>query len=201
MGAKRVAIMNQQDLIEQYFAAFSKLDEMLADELLHPVAWQLASGDCDHQGFKRWRPAKLETEPSLLKKVYGQLPAPFPPLFERMVLSYRWAEVDLFSYRLLANPPGPNLMGLLNEISFASGLWEALIPAGFIQFGQGPGLDYDPVCFDTRSRSKSGDYRIVKIDHEGILCNYRVRIVDELAPSFEQLVVDTIQRGDSIRQV
>jgi hypothetical protein len=63
-----------------------------------------------------------------------------------------------------------------------------LIPAGFVQFGKGPDFDYDPVCFDLTHRVTDGDCRIVKFDHEEILCNYRLVEVGELAPSFRRLV-------------
>ena len=56
-------------------------------------------------------------------------------------------------------------------------------------------MDYDPVCFDLSSRKKGGEYRIIKIDHEEILCNDRLRIVSELAPTFEQLVLKTIEQA------
>jgi hypothetical protein len=74
-------------------------------------------------------------------------------------------------------------------------LWEALVPAGFLQFGKGADIDYDPVCFDIKTRKQEGDCRIVKIDHEEILCNDRVKVVAELAPSFYQLVLETIERA------
>jgi hypothetical protein len=35
----------------------------------------------------------------------------------------------------------------------------------------------------------------VKIDHEEILCNNRIKVVGELAPSFRALVLQTIERG------
>jgi len=54
------------------------------------------------------------------------------------------------------------------------------------------------VCFKVAVRSPNGDCRIVKIDHEQILCNHRVKVVAELAPSFEQLIVDTIERAKSL---
>jgi hypothetical protein len=180
-------------LLEQYVAAFDRLDDMCADELLDPIAWQLSFGDYDRHGFKGWRPARATTPKFCLEDIYRKLPAPFPPLFEKLVLSYRWAELDLGTYRLLANPPGPDLSGLLAEMSRDLGLWKALSPAGFVQFARGPDIDYDPVCFDTKCRNQNGDYRIVKIDHEQILCNYRVKVVAELAPSFEQLVLQTIR--------
>lgn len=52
--------------------------------------------------------------------------------------------------------------------------------------------DYDPVCFDISARTKNNDCKIVKIDHEQILCHNRVKKVAELAPTFEQLMLDTI---------
>ena len=58
-------------------------------------------------------------------------------------------------------------------------------------------MDSDPVCFDIRSGTNSKDYRIVKIDHGEILCNYRVKVVKEIAPSFRHLVLQTIERANS----
>jgi hypothetical protein len=52
-------------------------------------------------------------------------------------------------------------------------------------------MDSDPVCFDIKSGTNSKDYRIVKIDHGEILCNYRVKVVKEIAPSFRHLVLQT----------
>jgi hypothetical protein len=79
-------------------------------------------------------------------------------------------------------------------------LWKNLIPGGYIQFGKGPDLDFDPVCFDIRSRTKNKEYRIVKIDHEEILCNNRVKVVAEIAPSFKELVLKTIESAVSHRR-
>jgi hypothetical protein len=187
------------DLLERYIASFPRLDRMVAQQ--DSALSELGTGPADEFGFQPWRPLPFKTEASALEPLYAELPAPFPSLYEKLVLSYRWAEVELGLYALVANPPGADLGALLTKMVRDPNLWEMLIPAGFIQFAKGPGLDYDPVCFDTRSRNKSGDYRIVKIDHEGILSNYRVKIVDELAPSFEQLVLDTVERAKSIQAV
>jgi len=187
--------MNDEELLEKYVATFPIFDEMVADEFSRPTAIQLAVDDVDAYGRRLWKPVKIETPESQVQELYAELPARFPKLFEGMLLSYRWAEVDLGTYRLLANPPGPTLGGLLRQMSQAPALWEALIPAGFIQFGNGPDLDYDPVCFDIKTRKQGGDCRIVKIDHEEILCNNRVKVVAELAPSFYQLVLQTIERA------
>jgi len=165
---------------------------------IDPVAWELRIDQPDQFGMARWRPAKTKTNPELLGPLYANLPARFPPLYEQLVLSYRWAEVDLQSFRLLANPPGSDLSRLLAEVEKDKGLRESLIPAGYMKFGKGPDMDYDPVCFDIKSRTKRKDYRIVKIDHEEILCNRRIKVVAELAQSFEQLVRQTIERANSL---
>lgn len=138
------------------------------------------------------------TDASMLDQLYAKLPARFPPLYERLVLSYRWAEVDLGAYRLLANPRGPDLSGLLNEMLKDKFLSAHLLKSGYIPFGKGADIDYDPVCFDLKSRKKNREFRIVKIDHEAILCNEKIRVVAELAPTFERLVEDTIESARRI---
>jgi hypothetical protein len=189
--------MTDELLLERFIATFERFDDLTACEA-EPFALQLAIESPDKWGFARWRPVRTNTKPSLLEQLYAKVPARFPKLFEHLVLSYRWAEVDLGTWRLLANPPGPDLAGLLEQMSKDPAIWGALFPAGYIQFGKGPDLYYDPVCFDLKSRNKNGDYRIVKIDHEQILCNNRIKLVAELAPSFEHLVRQTIDQANRI---
>ncbi len=187
--------MDEEELLEKYVATFSRLDDMVVDIASFPAAATLVVDD-DLSDFKYWKPLKIKTPPKQLEEIYAKLPTRFPKLFESLVLSYRWAEIDLGTYTLLANLPGAHLNGLFEQISKDSGLWEALVPAGFLQFGKGPDLDYDPVCFDIQTRKQGGDCRIVKIDHEEILCNNRIKVVAELAPSFYHLVLQTIKLAD-----
>ena len=189
--------MREDNLIERFIASFNKLDEMADFPEINPLVRQFALGEPDTYGRLLWKPLKVPTDSSQLEPLLAKLPARLPPLFQDLVLSYRWAEVDLGSFRLLPNPPGPDLSGLLTEMTRDPAFWESLPSAGYIQFGRGPDIDYDPVCFDIRSRTKSKDYRIVKIDHEEILCNNRVKVVAELAPSFERLMLQTIERAKS----
>jgi hypothetical protein len=187
----------ERSLLECFIASFEHLDEMRADERLDPIAWQLSIGGLDRYGLKSWRPMHATTEVENLGPIYSRLPAKFPHLYESLILSYRWAEVDLQSFTLLANPPGPGVEGLMREISKDPALWNCLRMAGYIQFGKGPDLDYDPVCFDLSSRKKNGrDYRIVKTDHEQILNYGRIKVIKELAPSFEALVRATIEKAN-----
>jgi hypothetical protein len=182
-------------LVERFVASFEKLDEMIAWDH-DSVACQLVTGDPNQFGHRRWQPTKVDTDLEMLEPIYSKLPARFPPIFERLVLSYRWAEIDLQSCRLLANPPGRDLGGLFEQMSKDAFLWNCLLRAGYIRFGLGTDIDYDPVCFDISSRKKNRDCRIVKIDHEQILCNDRVKVIAEIAPSFESLVVRAIDQAN-----
>ena len=187
----------EAELGERFIASFEKLDDMSVFRETDPVGWSMATDEPDEYGFKHWRPIRVETPPECLEPLYSKLPARLPPLFERLVLSYRWAEVDLQLFTLLANPPGPDLKTFSSGIVNSGPLSIFLVRAGYIQFGKGSGGDYDPVCFDVSSRKKNRDCRVVKIDHEEILCNDRLKIVAVLASSFEQLVVQTIEKAEN----
>jgi hypothetical protein len=183
-------------LLSQYVSVFEKFDEMSGNPSIYPIVGTLALGQPNDYGNVGWKPRRTEPQTSLMEGIYSRLPAKFPRLFERLLLTFRWADVSLDRYKLIANPPGPDLEGFFRGISKDPGLWEALIPAGFLRFGKGSDMDYDPVCFDMNSRKKNREMRVVKIDHEEILCNYRVKVVAELAPSFEALVLQTIEAAN-----
>jgi hypothetical protein len=136
----------------------------------------------------------------MLDPLHAKLPGRFPPLYEQLVLTYRWADVDLVSYRLLGNPIGPNLSGLLDKMLKDKFLSTCLLKSGYIPFGKGPDID-DPVCFDLKSRKKNREFSIVKLPHEEILCNERIKVVAELAPTFEQLLRTTIEAANRTQTV
>jgi hypothetical protein len=183
---------NDSELIDAFVGSFEKLDDLSTNYELDPIAWQLAFGDLNQYGFKQWRPARVSTEQSSLEAIYANLPTRFPPLYERLILSYRWAEVDLGLCRLLANPPGPNLAGLSEELSRHQSMQEILFRYKCLQFGKGSDLNYDAICFDWSRRAKDGDCPVIQIDHEEILSHFRFKKVAELAPSFRQLMLRVI---------
>ena len=190
--------MNSKDasLVEQLIGSFEKLGDLKANAILDPAAWQLAVGEPDEFGAKDWRPLKQETDRIHLNSLYSVIPSRFPPLYEQLILSYRWADVDLQLFTLFANPPGPDLEPLLKRISADGYLYSHLIGAGYIPFGKGTDFDYDPVCFELKSRKQNADFRIVKIDHEEILCFDRLKVVAEIAPSFRELVFKVIKLAE-----
>jgi len=118
-------------LLPRFVGTYEKLDDPTVWET-DPISQQLAVGAPDGYGFDKWRPFQVNAASSLLEPLYAKLPARFPKLFEFLILSYRWAEVDLMTYRLPAHSPGPDLAGLLEQMSKDPAIWGAPLPAGYI---------------------------------------------------------------------
>jgi hypothetical protein len=185
---------NHRDtLLADFVTAWEKLDGFRVNESLDPLAEQFAVSKDTPTGVISWRPVREATDTSTLDSLYAKLPARFPPLFERLLLTYRWPEVDLRSYRLHGNPLGAGLSGFLGRILKDKFLSSFTLKNGYLPFGKGGDMDYDPLCFDLSARKKNREFEIVKLDHEEILCNERIRVTAKLAPSFEQLVRQTIE--------
>lgn len=181
----------RQRLVEEFVACWETLDGFNVGENIGFLAEQFSTGGGNPLDEK-WRPIRQECSQEMLEPLYAKLPARFPPLYECLALSYRWPDLDLQTWRLTGNPLGADLSGLLENMFRDKFLTTFLLKNGYMPFGQGPDIDYDPVCFDLRSRKK-GEFAITKLDHEEILCNERIRVVAQLAPTFERLVLDTIE--------
>jgi hypothetical protein len=154
--------LRQDVMLAHFVASFEKLEDLRTHPSTNPIAMTFAISEPDEWGQIAWRPRRTETKAESLELLYAKLPARFPPLFERLLLTFRWAEVDLKTYTLMANPLGSDFQGFFAEISRDPGLWEGLLPAGYLRFAKGPDMDYDPVCFDMNSRKKSREMRVVK---------------------------------------
>src|SRR5579864_3004116 len=75
-------------------------------------------------------------------------------------------------------------------------LSELLIPAGYVQIGRPDTGDFDAICFDLSRQAQNREYRVVRVDHEDILCNWKVRVTGELWPSFIKLVESALSSDD-----
>lgn len=141
----------------------------------------------------------VRSDPASLLPLASRLPARLPPLYEALILSYRWPrEVDLGILRLLPNPGRSNFDDLTEAILGDPVFVRVLIPGGFIPIGRGTHDSYDPVCFDYRSRRRAdGNLRVVRLDHEAILCHERIGELTEVAPSFRALMCGVIAAAGS----
>jgi hypothetical protein len=186
--------MSDEQLLAKFVASFARLDDLSAFRETDHAAWGLRLGKPGKFGAHSWRPRAVKTGRESLEVLYRQLPVRFPALYEDLVLSYRWAEVDLGRFRLLANPPGAGLEGLKSEMFRDAGLTELLLPAGLLQFGKGPDVNYDPVCFRVAGTTPERA-RVVRLDHESLLCERKLVVVEELARDCRQLMEDVIERA------
>ncbi len=109
-------IVDDAELLESFVALFEPLEEPIYSETVLPASQQ-ATGI-----------AKLEP-------LYSRLPAKFPDLYEKLILSYRWQRSDIHdNYCLLANPHGSDLDGLAQEIFRDENLSTDLLSNVFIRF-------------------------------------------------------------------
>jgi hypothetical protein len=181
------------ELLARFVATFGRLDDLMCLPS-EPPPPELATPE--QEGVDRWRPAAIRTDRDQLEALYRKVPGPFPALYERLVLSYRWLEVHLETVMLLGNPPGPTLDGLASAILRDAVLVNTLLPARLIPFGRVSGGGYGPMCFDLRAR-KRDDCPIVQVEHESVLCHDRIGETWLRYPSFRELVCETIDRAQS----
>jgi hypothetical protein len=184
--------MNDAELLDQFVRALGKLANLNTTEAV-PI--ELDDGmDDSPWAIQKWKPAAIRTESPALDELYRSLPVRFPPLYEQLVLSYRWLEVELNGFlSFCANPPGPSLDALMSKITADAVFVHVLFPLGLIPFGKADDGCYDPICFDTNRRGADGDCPIVRLEHEAILCGLRIGESWEIADSFRSLVKSVIE--------
>lgn len=134
----------------------------------------------------RWRPARIDTPRDALCILRERAGADLPRLFEHLILSYRWLEVDLQVVRLFENPPATDLKPLYDRMFADRVLNNTLIPARYVRFALAPN-DYDPICFDL-NHYQNGDCPIVRFEHESILCHDKIGDSQQIFPSFRKLM-------------
>ena len=131
-------------------------------------------------------PIRPEDNASLLHVLEAKLPKRLPQSFTTLLSKYSFPPFDACGITFFGW--GPDRTEFCGIAPPAKGsLSELLLPAGYIQFGRPDTGDFDAVCFEL-SAKQNREYRIVRADHEEILCNFRVKICGELWPSFRKLV-------------
>lgn len=194
--------MRDAEIIERFVAGFTRGEPLMVFrdtslpkgvnvEDLEP----LLLTPWNERGRALWRPTAFQLAPEALGRLYESIPGPLPPLYERLIGSYYFGDVEVGLFRLLPNFP-PGFDGLVKAIKEDTVMYPVLAAGGFIQFAKGPEYDYDPLCFDTKRRLPDGDCPIVRFDHEEILVYGRLGVATAFADGFRQLVTREIDEGE-----
>ena len=141
---------------------------------LRRTGWKIVKGDNSK------RIDKLQTQTGL----------PFPPSFRYFLDNYSFPAFELGPLMFFANTGEDIFWELALRLFKDPHMSPALLRAGFLQIGTPFFHNYDPVCFDCKG--PKAEKRIIQIDHEEILCNDRIQVIGEIAPSFPELLKDLL---------
>ncbi len=124
-----------------------------------------------------------------------RLPKRMPQSFESLLSRYSFPAFDVLGTTLFAWNSDAN--EYITEASAPkNSLSELLIPAGYVQIGRPDTGNFDAICFDLNRQSQNRECRVVRVDHEDILCNWKVRVSAELWPSFITLIESALSSKD-----
>jgi len=141
----------------------------------------------DSLGWWDWT-VKRSDHINWIEPLETKLPSRFPSSFRSLVTRYEFPAIEVGPLILFANTSGGTYYQLRERIFADKSLSHCLLQNGLIQFGLPNTGSYDPVCFDTRKPAHESP--ILWLDHEEILCNERICVVQEVAKSFYDLVAN-----------
>jgi hypothetical protein len=127
-------------------------------------------------------------EPPWLAPFEQSLPFRLPPSYRSLVVRYRFPAIVAGTVNLFGSLDGNSYDDVVVASSRDPVLSSVTRSNGFIQIGRPASGSYDPICFDLRSRTKSGEAGIVRLDHEEVLINDSIRVAEKVADRFVELL-------------
>jgi hypothetical protein len=89
------------------------------------------------------------------------------------------------------NPEKSDLSKAIFEDKF---LYRTFSKKGFIQFARPLDETCDPVFFDTRRKKSNYEYPIIRLGHEELLINQKIKITDHISDSFYKFTSDFLNQ-------
>jgi hypothetical protein len=140
-------------------------------------------------------PIRADENASRLRAFEEKLPKRLPQSFESFLSRYSFPSFEVLGIALFRWDSDSN--AFITEASAPkNSLSELLIPAGFVQIGRPDTVNFDAICFDLNHHAQNREYRVVRVDHEDILINWRVRVSGDLWPSFVKLAESALGNDD-----
>jgi len=140
-------------------------------------------------------PIRPEDNASRLRMFEEELSKRMPQSFESFLSRYSFPAFDVLGITLFGWDSDSNKY-IVEASAPKNSLSELLIPAGYVQIGRPDTGNFDAICFDLNRQAQNREYRVVQVDHEDILCNWKVRVTGELWPSFIKLVEGALSAPD-----
>jgi hypothetical protein len=132
-------------------------------------------------------PIREEDNKLRLASFEEKLPKRLPQSFTSLLSRYSFRAFDVGGISLFEWDSDLNAY-TAEACATKGSLSEVMLPAGYVQIGRPDTGSFDGICFDLNESKQNREYRIVQIDHEEILCNWRVRVSREPWSSFVKLV-------------
>ena len=174
------AVAKSADELVDVFVSFLNgvgFEPKFQDEIPEELRTSSAEYDTFH-----WQIKPLSSNP-WVEELVQKLPQTWPKPFRSLIERYRFCNFEIGPLMLFANSGHELFYELSDRVFKDKGIFPTLHKNGFLQFGLPHETNYDPVCFDMKRRNRA-DAPIVQLDHEEILIRSRIRIVQQLAPSF-----------------
>jgi hypothetical protein len=141
-------------------------------------------------------PLRKENNRARLEAFEAKLPRRLPTSFASFLSRFSFPAFDVLGISLFGWESDSN--SYTEEASAAKGsLSELLLPAGYLQIGRPDTGSFDAICFELNAQARNREYRIVQVDHEDILCKWKVRVSRERFASFIRLVESAVSSPNS----
>jgi hypothetical protein len=121
------------------------------------------------------------------------LPFRLPRSFRSLIARYLFPAFEaapLYLYSVGVSVPESTGEELRLAIFADKFMSHFLLARGLLPFAKPEDWSYDPVCFDFRNSNRKSEPAVVRVDHEEILCNERLRIIETISPAFHELMED-----------
>jgi hypothetical protein len=122
-----------------------------------------------------------------LPEFEASLPFRLPRSFRSLIAGYLFPAFEaapLYLYSVGVSVPESTGEELRLAIFADKFMSHFLLARGLLPFAKPEDWSYDPVCFDFRNSNRKSEPPVVRVDHEEILCNERLRIIERYRQLF-----------------
>jgi hypothetical protein len=151
--------------------------------------WKLSDKYTMDERYK-WAIVPAENE-QRITAIEQRIRRKYPPSFRSLLTLYSYPAFEAGRIMFFANTGERMFWEYSSQVFTDEGMMEFLLDKGFIYFGHPFFYNHNPVCFDLRNGLPEPP--IVNVDHEEILCNKRLRIVEQTAESFTTYIQSVIE--------